>query len=227
MHLLDHALNSGDGSGRDRDRAATPGGGASGCTAWAPTARLRADRARAANSPEPVRFVFPHAPMRPVTINQGMRMRAWYDILQFGGGPRGRGRHPGFAEARWKQLIARESRGKKRSCWPDSRRAARSCCRPRLRHPERLAGVLGAFHLSAARLDAGAGAQGPAKHDVPIFMAHGQFDDIIPIRRAEHPRMLEPAGLQVEWHEYPMPHSVCAAEIGDISRFLTRVLAGH
>ena len=83
--------------------------------------------------PKPVRFVFPHAPIRPVTINQGMRMRAWYDIFQFGGGPED---DAGIRASQKlvEELIAAEKR-QARSSWPASRRAARSCCRPRCAIP--------------------------------------------------------------------------------------------
>jgi len=93
-----------------------------------------------------------------------------------------------------------------------------------LRHPERLAGVMAlstylplAGMLSKERSE-------PNK-DLPIFMAHGQFDDIIPIERARRSReMLEKLGYPVTWKEYPMPHSVCAPEIGDICAFLATIL---
>ena len=93
-----------------------------------------------------------------------------------------------------------------------------------LRYPQRLAGVLA---LSTyLPLSATLPAERSAANDgLPIFMAHGQYDDIIPLRRAEQSRqLLEQLGYPVEWRAYPMPHSVCPDEIEDISRFLARVL---
>jgi phospholipase/carboxylesterase len=169
----------------------------------------------------PARFVFPHAPIRPVTINQGMRMRAWYDIFQFGGGPED---EAGIRASQklLEELIAAE-KGKKIVLAGFSQGGA-IVLQTALRYPERLAGVvaLSTYLPLALSLEKEAAA---ANKDVPIFMAHGQFDDLIPIRRAEASReALARLGYQVEWHSYPMPHSVCAEEIGDISRFLARLL---
>ena len=171
--------------------------------------------------PEPVRFVFPHAPVRPVTINQGMRMRAWYDIFQFGGGPED---EAGIRASQklLDSLIAAE-KGKKVILAGFSQGGA-IVLHSALRHPERLAGVLAlsTYLPLAATLEAEASAK---NREIPIFMAHGQYDDIIPIRRAEASRdALQKLGYKVEWHAYPMPHSVCAPEIRDISVFLERVL---
>ena len=170
---------------------------------------------------QPVRFVFPHAPLRPVTINNGMRMRAWYDILQFGGGPEDE------AGIRASQKIVEEligaEKGKKIVLAGFSQGGA-IVLQAALRHPEVLAGVLAlsTYLPLAATLDAEAAA---ANRKVPIFMAHGQYDDIIPLARAEASRdALQRLGYAVEWHAYPMPHSVCAPEIADLSRFLNRVL---
>jgi phospholipase/carboxylesterase len=170
---------------------------------------------------QPVRFIFPHAPVRPVTINQGMRMRAWYDIFQFGGGPEdeaGIRASQKMVEA----LIEKES-GKKIVLAGFSQGGA-IVLQTALRHPGRLAGVLA---LSTYLPLAGtlAKERSEASRELPIFMAHGQFDDIIPMRRAEASRdALTALGYKVDWHTYPMPHSVCAPEIADIGEFLGRVL---
>jgi phospholipase/carboxylesterase len=173
-----------------------------------------------------LRFVFPHAPVRPVTINQGMRMRAWYDISQFGPGPED---EAGLraSQALVEALIDKE---KKRGI-PAARivvagfsQGGAIALQTALRHSERLAGVLAlsTYLPLAAKLEKEKGA---ANRDVPIFMAHGQFDDIIPIVRAEQSRKaLETLGYKIEWHAYPMPHSVCPEEIRDIARFLADCL---
>jgi phospholipase/carboxylesterase len=174
--------------------------------------------------PGPVRFVFPHAPVRPVTINQGMRMRAWYDIFQFGGGPEDE------AGVRASQrlvegLIAEEKkRGIAKVVLAGFSQGGAIVLHTALRHPERLAGVLAlsTYLPLAASVEA---ERAPANAALPIFMAHGQYDDIIPLRRAEQSRQaLERLGYPVEWHAYPMPHSVCPQEIADISAFLGRIL---
>jgi phospholipase/carboxylesterase len=170
---------------------------------------------------KPVRFVFPHAPIRPVTINQGMRMRAWYDIFQFGGGPED------DAGVRASQKLVEEliqkEQGKKIILAGFSQGGA-IVLQTALRHPERLAGVmaLSTYLPLSATLEK---ERHKANHDVPIFMAHGKFDDIIPIDKAKRSReILEKLGYPVTWKEYPMPHSVCAEEIRDISDFLATLL---
>jgi phospholipase/carboxylesterase len=171
--------------------------------------------------PKPVRFVFPHAPVRPVTINQGMRMRAWYDIFQFGGGPEDE------AGVRASQKIVddliKAEKGRKVVLAGFSQGGA-IVLQTALRHPERLAGVmaLSTYLPLAGSLEKEASA---ASRTLPIFMAHGRFDDIIPIDRATRSRdFLTELGYKVAWHEYPMPHSVCAEEIRDISDFLATIL---
>ena len=175
---------------------------------------------------KPVRFVFPHAPVRPVTINQGMRMRAWYDIFQFGGG---REDDKGIRESQAliEKMIAEEV---KRGI-PESKivlagfsQGGAIVLQTALRHPKRLAGVmaLSTYLPLAATLTAERNA---ANAQTPIFMAHGQYDDIIPVQRAVQSRdFLEKSGYRVEWHEYPMPHSVCGEEVGDISAWLSKLL---
>lgn len=169
-----------------------------------------------------LRFVFPHAPVRPVTLNMGMRMRAWYDILQLGGGPEdeaGVRASQGMVEA----LIERErSRGvaARRIVLAGFSQGGAIALHTGLRHGQRLAGILAlstylplAGSLQAERSE--------ANRDVPIFMAHGEFDDIIPITRAQQSRQaLAAEGYALQWHSYPMPHSVCGEEIADIAAWL-------
>jgi phospholipase/carboxylesterase len=172
---------------------------------------------------KPVRFVFPHAPVRSVTVNQGMRMRAWYDILQFGGGPEDE------AGVRASQkllegLIKQQPVPADRIVLAGFSQGGAVVLQTALRHPERLAGVLAlsTYLPLNATLEA---ERSPANRELPIFMAHGQYDDIIPLRRAEESKhILERLGYKVEWHAYPMPHSVCPEEIEHISQFLRRAL---
>ncbi len=173
-----------------------------------------------------VRFIFPHAPVRPVTLNNGMAMRAWYDILELGGGKEdGEGlRASQFAV---EALIAREeSRGVAAGCivLAGFSQGGAIAFQAGLRHPRRLAGImaLSTYLPLAGTLEAERHA---ANRDLPIFMAHGSADPMISIGRAGQSRkMLEALGYPVEWHEYPMPHSVCPEEIADISGWLVKIL---
>ena len=171
----------------------------------------------------PVRFVFPHAPIRPVTINQGMRMRAWYDIFQFGGGPED---EPGLRASQklTEQLIAAQGLPASRVVLAGFSQGGAIVLLTALRHAERLAGVMAlSTYLPLAGTLAAERAE--ANRETPIFMAHGRYDDLIPMQRAQASReYLQKLGYAVEWHDYPMPHSVCAPEIADISAFLARVL---
>jgi phospholipase/carboxylesterase len=172
---------------------------------------------------KPLRFIFPHAPIRPVTINQGMRMRAWYDILQLGGGAED---EAGLRASQkiTEELIRAQGLPANKIVLAGFSQGGAIVLQTALRYPERLAGVmaLSTYLPIAATV---AAERSEANRDVPIFMAHGQYDDLIPLARARASREhLEKLGYQIEWHDYPMPHSVCAPEIADISAFLGKVL---
>jgi len=176
----------------------------------------------------PVRFVFPHAPTRPVTINGGYVMRAWYDIL--GAELDKREDEAGLREslAAVQALIARErARGidASRIVLAGFSQGCAITLLTGLRHDERLAGLVGlSGYLPLAANTAAERAS--ANRDVPIFMAHGRYDSVIPIDRAIASRdALSALGHPVEWHEYPMQHSVCMEEIADLNAWLLRVLA--
>ena len=171
----------------------------------------------------PVRFVFPHAPIRPVTINQGMRMRAWYDILQLGGGPED---EAGLRASQklTEELIRAQGLPAERIVLAGFSQGGAIVLLTGLRYPERLAGVmaLSTYLPLASTL---AAERSAPNRETPIFMAHGRYDDLIPMQRAQASREhLQKLGYAVEWHDYPMPHSVCAPEIADLSSFLARVL---
>jgi phospholipase/carboxylesterase len=173
---------------------------------------------------KPVRFVFPHAPVRPVTINQGMRMRAWYDILQFGPGPEDDAGVRASQKLVDELIAAEKKRGMTKIVLAGFSQGGAIALQSALRHPERLAGVLAlsTYLPLNASLQAERSA---ANRDVPIFMAHGQYDDIIPLSRAEQSRqILERLDYKVAWHVYPMAHSVCPEELEDISAFLRDVV---
>jgi phospholipase/carboxylesterase len=175
---------------------------------------------------KPVRFIFPNAPMRAVTINMGMRMRAWYDILQMGGGPED---EAGVREsqAQIEGLIAAEA---KRGVPHDKivlagfSQGGAIVLQTALRQRERLAGVL-ALSTYLPLATTLAKERTPANGALPIFMAHGRYDNMIAIDRATKSRdALQGLGYAVEWHEYPMQHSVCPEEIADIAAFLLKIL---
>ena len=172
-----------------------------------------------------LRFVFPHAPMRPVTINRGYVMRAWYDVVGDGSEDAAGIR---ASQARVEALIAREkARG-----FPAARvvlagfsQGGAMALHTGLRHPERLPGII-ALSCYLPLGDTLAAEASPAGRDVPIFMAHGTDDLLIPLTRARRSRdKLIDLGYRVTWHEYPMPHAVCGDEVRDLSACLRGVLA--
>jgi phospholipase/carboxylesterase len=176
-----------------------------------------------------VRFVFPHAPMRPVTVNNGMVMRAWYDVSVAGG--QRREDEPGVRESqrRIEALIEREQqRGVPAAgiCLFGFSQGGAMALQTGLRHPERLGGIA-ALSCFLPLADALAAEGSPANREVPIFLAHGTDDPLIPISRGADCRdRLLALGYRVEWREYPMPHAVCMEEIADLSSWLARVIAG-
>lgn len=175
----------------------------------------------------PVRFVFPHAPIRPVTVNGGMKMRAWYDIYT-------------------PELVRREDEAGLRASVADvqallDREAALGIPPERtvlmgfsqgcamallagLRAPQRLAGIAGlSGYLPLAATTAAE--RSAANRDVPVFMAHGSHDPVVVPARGEASRdALLALGYDVEWHDYPMDHSVCMEEIEDLNVWLLNVM---
>ncbi|MGZ5214765.1 MAG: alpha/beta hydrolase [Caldimonas sp.] len=177
----------------------------------------------------PVRFVFPHAPTRPVTLNGGYVMRAWYDIFGLDAQQR-REDEVGLRESQAlvEGLIAKEKgRGvpARKIVLAGFSQGCAMTLMTGLRHDGRLAGLVGlsGYLPLAAKAEA---ERHVANRDVPIFLAHGSADPVIPIARARDSRdALVAMGHEVEWHEYPMPHSVCGEEIADLQGWLLRVLA--
>ena len=179
----------------------------------------------------PVRWLLPRAPVRPVTVNNGYRMRAWYDIFDFGAqvqNPRedGAGLRESFAAVH--ALIDREgARGvpARRVVLGGFSQGCAIALGAGLRHRERLAALVGmsgylplASTTAAERSDANA--------STPIFLAHGRRDPVIGLDRAAASRdALASLGHDVEWHDYPMEHSVSAEEVADLQRFLLKALS--
>ncbi|WP_225784776.1 alpha/beta hydrolase [Xenophilus sp. Marseille-Q4582] len=172
-----------------------------------------------------VRFVFPHAPQRPVTVNGGYVMPAWYDIL----GPGRPEDEAGLRASRLQveALIAREkARGlaANRIVLAGFSQGCAMALLTGLRHEERLAGIVGlSGYLPLAASTAAE--RHPANAQTPVFLAHGSEDAVVVPSRADATReALQALGQPVEWHSYPMGHSVCPQEIADLGRFLARVL---
>jgi len=175
----------------------------------------------------PVRFVFPHAPVMPVTINGGYRMRAWYDIL--GADLQRREDEDGLraSASAVAALIAREvGRGvpANRIVLSGFSQGCAMTLLAGLRYPERLAGLAGmSGYLPLAATTVAERAA--ANHDVPVFLAHGTHDPVVPLAGGEAARdTLRALGHPVDWHAYPMQHSVCAEEVVDLNRWLLQVL---
>lgn len=174
-----------------------------------------------------VRFVFPHATIQPVTINGGMAMRSWYDILTPNLVKREDEAGIRVSEQAIQALIARENaRGV-----PTSRIVlagfSQGCAmtlHTGIRFKEKLAGLMGLSGYLPL-IDMAAQERQAANTATPIFLAHGTHDPVVTLERAEASRAkLVELGYSVQWHTYPMPHSVCAQEIDDISSFLQSVL---
>jgi phospholipase/carboxylesterase len=173
------------------------------------------------------RFVFPHAPVRPVTINGGMSMRAWYDILGFDRSAAEDTQGFLATDALVRELIVRE--GKRgipagRVVLAGFSQGGAVTLYTGLRYPERLAGLmaLSCYLPLGARLEK----ERSASNDgVPIFLAHGVDDPVLPIGMGVHARdTLNGLGYAVEWHQYRMAHAVCQPEIADIRQYLMRAL---
>lgn len=177
-----------------------------------------------------IRFIFPHAPMIPVTINNGHVMRAWYDIsmddLQTGA-KRADENGVRKSQAHIGHLITREHERKipfKNILLAGFSQGGAIALHTGLRYPEKLAGVMAlSCYLPCA--DSFAAESAPANAKAPVFVAHGTEDPVVPYAMGKQSsELLVKSGYAVEWHEYPMQHSVCLEEVRDIGAWLTRVL---
>ena len=176
----------------------------------------------------PVRFVFPHAPVMPVTLNGGYRMRAWYDIFGFeeGAAQDAAGLHR--SRAMVEALLEREQeRGiaSNRIVLAGFSQGCAMALLTGLRHPRRLAGIAGlSGYLPLA--DTTKAERHAANADVPIFLAHGTHDEVVSMDRAEASRdALLAMGYPVEWHEYLIGHGVHPLEVAELNDWLVRVLS--
>lgn len=176
----------------------------------------------------PVRYLMPRAPVRRVTINGGQPMRAWYDLL--GVDLVKREDEAGLRDSMQQvgQLIEREvARGvpASRIVLAGFSQGCAVALGAGLRHPQRLAGLVGmSGYVPLA--DTSAAERHPASQGLPVFLAHGRSDGIVPLARGMAGRdLLQGLGCDVEWHDYPMEHSVCMEEVVALNRWLLKVLA--
>jgi len=171
-----------------------------------------------------LRFIFPHAPVQPVTINGGMAMRSWFDIVSFDS--EGRADRAGLLESSdlLEGLIGREI---ERDIAPQKivvagfSQGGAVAIHTALQTKHQIAGLMALSTYMALPDDA---ASAVSRKDLPIFMAHGSFDPVLRMEwgRSSADRLIE-AGYAVEWHEYPMAHAVCPQEIADISNWLSAI----
>ena len=175
----------------------------------------------------PLRFIFPHASERPVTINNGYAMRAWYDIAM-----NDIGRLPDERGIRESQLAIERLIARERDRGIDTSRIVLAgfsqggaiALQTGLRHANRLAGIvaMSTYLPLEESLDAEASS---ANKTIPIFMGHGTEDQVVPLQLAQVSRAaLEKRGYDVDWHTWPMPHAVCAEEVQAIADFIVRVV---
>ncbi len=171
-----------------------------------------------------LRFIFPHAPVQPVTINGGMAMRSWYDIVSFDS--EGRADRAGVLASSdlLDGLIAREI---ERGVAPQKivvagfSQGGAVAIHTALQTEHPIAGLMALSTYMALPEDAESAV---SRKDLPIFMAHGSFDPVLRMEwgRSSADRLIE-AGYAVDWHEYPMAHAVCPQEIADISNWLSAI----
>jgi phospholipase/carboxylesterase len=174
-----------------------------------------------------LRFIFPHAPIRPVSINDGYPMRAWYDITAID--RRSAEDESGIrtSQAKIDTLVRREnSRGiaSERIALAGFSQGGAMAVFAGTRYPEKLAGIMGlsCYLLLEPQLMT---ERSTANQSTPVFLAHGRQDPVVPLMLGEHARqVLEAAGYTIEWHAYEMPHSLCPQEVSDIAAWLRRVL---
>ncbi len=177
-----------------------------------------------------IRFVFPHAPKIPVTINNGYVMRAWYDVA-FGdlesNTKRADEKGVRQSQAQIGALIAREHERKisfKNIVLAGFSQGGAIALQTGLRYPEKLAGVMAlSSYLPCA--DSFTAEAAPANAKTPLLIAHGTQDPVVPYAMGKNTHdLLVKSGYAVDWREYPMPHSVCLEEVRDIGAWLTSVL---
>lgn len=173
------------------------------------------------------RFILPHAPHMPITANNGYEMPGWYDIIAFGGNSKEDEAGIRATQQKIEGLIAQEvARGipSKKIALVGFSQGGAIALQTGLRHAEPLAGILALSTYLALESSLAAEAS-PANKHIPILMAHGTVDNVVPYARGERSlHALKANGYTVDWHEYPMAHTVSMEEISDIRDFLKKTL---
>ena len=173
----------------------------------------------------PLRFVFPHAPVRPITLNGGLPMRAWYDIGGFDLSQKQDERGIRVSIEAVERLIAREiERGVPAAhiVLAGFSQGGAIALAAGLRHAHSLAAIV-ALSTYLPIADATVDERNAANAQTPIFMGHGAFDPVVPQALGERSRdRLREWGCRVDWHSYPMAHQVCPPEIADLANFCTQ-----
>jgi len=177
-----------------------------------------------------IRFVFPHAPVRPVTINGGVPMRAWYDVISLDkSGPQDEAGIRDSA-ASLLQLIERErERGvdASRIVLAGFSQGGAIAMHTAMRVPQRLAGLMALstwMPLASTIGEEVVDNSESQPRELPVLMVHGTFDPLLPLAVGQHAReIMQDAGFKVQWHEYPMAHAVCAEEISEIRKWLVNI----
>ncbi|MDR1311326.1 MAG: dienelactone hydrolase family protein [Burkholderiaceae bacterium] len=177
----------------------------------------------------PIRFLFPHAPERPITINGGFRMRAWFDI--YGGFDDAREEDTEGVQESQKYILELLDMEQKRGVSPDRiilagfSQGSAMALHAALCHPEKLGGVIGLSGYIPLITQFPENRH-PANQSTPIFLAHGRHDEVVPYSRAlDAKQLLSALNYTVEWHAYDMPHTLSLEEIHDISRWLRTLFA--
>ncbi len=177
---------------------------------------------------QPVRFIFPHAPEQPVTINNGMVMPAWYDItaMDLTQGEDA----PGIEQSaqqlqQWIEHEIDAGIAPERIILAGFSQGGAIVLHTGLRYPKRLGGII-ALSTYLPLVDRFEAENSRSTNDLPLFMAHGTYDPVIAIDSGERSATrIKAAGYQVEWHDYPMEHSVNNQEVADIAAWISRQLA--
>lgn len=177
-----------------------------------------------------IRFVFPHAPVRPVTINGGVPMRAWYDVISLDkSGPQDEAGIRDSA-ASLLQLIERErERGvdASRIVLAGFSQGGAIAMHTAMRVPQRLAGLMALstwMPLASTIGEEVVDNSESQPRELPVLMVHGTFDPLLPLAAGQHAcEIMQDAGFKVQWHEYPMAHAVCAEEISEIRKWLVNI----
>ncbi len=177
-------------------------------------------------APAAIRFIFPHAPVRPVTLNNGMPMRAWYDIISLGGGARqdeeGIRASGDMVHAMIEEQVA-AGIDPSRIVIAGFSQGGAIALYAGTRSERKLAGIM-ALSTYLVLADKLAAERTTVAAQVPILMVHGLHDQVVPLDRGRQARQaLEALDYDVQWHDYPMGHEVCMPEVQEISAWLQRL----